>query len=320
MNVQTRYAAMHRIGPPRLAPRSAEERGALPVALTGTLSRVFAHGDPAASADGFAVLDRTLRDLTALYGAVYRPDLLDLGELVPYKHMADALLGELSPLLGELDLVVLAYAAPEIDTRDFVGCFLADAVPGGPLVFSVSDQGSTSPFTALRLAGDYLADGGGRRALVLALDQSTVPWEVPDRAALPSCNAAVAVVVDGQAAQGTASGVAGAGRARTQVWQHGAVAPGELGATVASALAAARRRLGGRDAVLVAGRYTPLPENAPATAAAVLVAERGRVCTGVWHALDGYRRAHPEGTGPVVVLDYDPEWQYLGVAVFDDAG
>jgi hypothetical protein len=301
-------AMMHMITPTRLAPRGFEERGSLPVRLAATLGREFTHGDPSATGDGAEVLDRTLRDLTALYGAVYRPDLLDLDGLVPYKYMAGEVLGELGSLLGGIDLVVLAYATPEIDTRDFVGCFIADAVAGGPMVFSISDQGSTAPFTALRLAGDYLADCGGRRALVLALDQRTIPWDVPDREALPTCNAAVAVVVEPIE---NADAERGGG---THVWHYTAVAPEDLDAALEEALDSARRRLD-RDFVLVAGRDTPLPQDS--VAAEVLVAERGRVCTGVWHALDDYRLNHPDGTGPVVVVDYDPVWRYLGVAVFD---
>ena len=303
---------MHLIRPTRLGARSFEKRGTLPVRLAATISREFPHGESSANSADREALDRSLNDLTSLYGAVYRPELVDLDRLASYKFMAAETFGELGPLLGEIDLVILAYATPDLDTRDFVGCFIADAVPGGPMVFSVSDQGSTAPFTALRLAGDYLADCGGRSALVLALDQHTVPWDVPDRAAVPTCSAAVAVVVDSIDAEG----VDGEGFG-TQVWHHTAVAPENLGTTVEAAWALARLRLG-RSAVLVAGRDTPLPEDAAESATAVVVADQGRVCTGVWHALDDYRRNHPDGPGPIVVLDYDPVWRYLGVAVFDD--
>lgn len=314
MTVRTSADAPHLIRPPRLTPRSGEVPGALPVRLAATLSREFTRGSLSAAPADYSALHEGLSDLTELYGAAYRPDLFDPDRLVSYMYMASELLGELGPLLGEVDLVVLAYATPEIDTRDFVGCFLADAVPGGPLVFSLSDQGPTAPFTALRLAGDYLADCAGRRALVLALDQSTIPWDVPDRTVLPTCNAAVAVVVDCLDPVGRVD-AAGADR-RTQVWQRASVAPEDVGADIEAALASARLRFG-RDAVLVAGRDTPLPEGAAASAAAVLVADRGRVCTGVWHALDDHRLNHPDGTGPVVVADYDPVWRYLGIAVFD---
>ncbi len=312
MTARTRAGAPHQIRPSGLTPRSSEEPGALPVRLAATLSREFARGIVSAAPADFSALHRSLGDLSGLYGATYRPDLLDPDCLVSYKYMASELLRELGTLLGEVDLVVLAYATPEIDTRDFVGCFLADAVPGGPLVFSISDQGPTAPFMALRLAGDYLEDRAGQRALVLALDQHTIPWEVPDRAVLPTCNAAVAVVVD------RAGGTSGAPDGGTRVWQCPSVAPQDVGAKVEAALASVRLRLG-REAVLVAGRDTPLSQESVASAAGVVVADRGRVCTGVWHALDEHRLDHPDGTGPVVVADYDPEWRYLGVAVFDGA-
>jgi hypothetical protein len=322
MTVRSTAAAPHLIRPSRLTPRSFEERGALPIRLAATLSREFTRGILSAAPADYSALHRSLGDLTGLYGADYRPDLLDPDRLVSYKYMASELLGELGPLLGEVDLVILAYATPEIDTRDFVGCFLADAVPGGPLVFSISDQGPTAPFTALRLAGDYLEDCAGRRALVLALDQHTIPWDVPDRAALPTCNAAVAVVVDHVDAArdgGSHASEAAAADRGTQVLQYASAAPEDVGATVEEALASARLRFG-RAAVLVAGRDTPLSQASVASAAAVFVADRGRVCTGVWHALDDHRLNHPDGTGPVVVVDYDPVWRYLGVAVFDGAG
>jgi hypothetical protein len=299
---------MHLIRPTRLGARSFEERGTLPVRLAATLSREFPRGEASASPDDREALDRSLTDLTSLYGAVYRPELVDLDRLASQKFMAAEVLGELGPLLGEVDLVILAYATPDLDTRDFVGCFIADTVPGGPMVFSVSDQGSTAPFTALRLAGDYLADCGGRRALVLTLDQHIVPWDVPNRAAVPTCSAAVAVVVDSAKAEGLG----------TQVWHYTAVAPQDIDTTVEEAWASARLRLG-RSAVLVAGRDTPLPQDVADSATAVVVADRGRVCTGVWHALDDYRLNHSDRPGPIVVLDYDPVWRYLGVAVFDDS-
>lgn len=319
MTVRTSAAAPHLIGPPRLAARSRAERGALPVRLAETLSRAFTRGILSAAPADHSALHRGLADLSDLYGARFRPERLDPDDLVSYTYMASELLGELRPRLGDVDLVVLAYAAPEIDTRDFVGCFLSDAVPGGPLVFSVTDQGPTAPFTALRLAGDYLEDRAGRRALVLALDQSTIPWDVPDHAALPTCNAAVALVVDRAEGGGDAAGLPGTAREgdrRTRVRQYTSLALEDVGPAVQAALESAQLR-SGRRAVLVAGWDTPVPDGCTGAAAAVLTADRGRVCTGVWHALDGHRTGHPEGAGPVVVADYDPQWQYLGLAEFD---
>ncbi len=300
---------MHLIRPSGLAPKSFEQHGALPIRLTATLSREFARGRLAAAAPDaaeFAELDETMGDLTALYGAVYRPDLVELDRLVSYKDMASTVLSELAPRLDGVDVVVLAYATPDIDNREFVGCFIADTVPGGPLVFSISDQGPTVPFTALRLAADYLEDCAGRRALVLVLDQLTAPWEMPDRALVPTCNAAVALVLEHPAARRGAAGP------RTFGWHHTGVGAEEIGA----ALASVRARVG-RGAVLIAGRDTPLSDATIAAAEAVFVADRGRVCTGVWHALDAYRADHPDGRAPVVVVDYDPVWRYLGIAVFD---
>lgn len=329
MTVPTGAGAPHLIGPPRLTVGARGARGALPVRLAATVSREFTRGILSAAPADHSALHRGLADLSSLYGARFRPDLLDPDDLVSYTYMASELLGELRPRLGEVDLVVLAYATPEIDTRDFVGCFLADAVPGSPLVFSVSDQGPTAPFTALRLAGDYLEDRAGRRALVLALDQCTIPWDVPDRTALPACNAAVAVVVDrvdgdrvdggGQAHGGghTAPvGTAAAADSGTRVQVYPSLGPEEVGPAVRTALEAARSRTG-RRAVLVAGRDTPVPAGCADAAVAVLTADRGRVCTGVWHALHGHRTGHPDGAGPVVVAEYDPQWRYLGVAEFD---
>ncbi|WP_173073402.1 hypothetical protein [Phytohabitans rumicis] len=49
---------------------------------------------------------------------------------------------------------------------------------GEPLAFAVSDQGLAAPFTALRLLGTYARGFTHCRALLIILEQSTLPYDV----------------------------------------------------------------------------------------------------------------------------------------------
>lgn len=94
-----------------------------------------------------------------------------------FAGMCAALLHRL-PAGTAADLVVLAHVTPDLDPRDSVAGALAAP---GRLVFAVSDQGRLAPFTALRIAA-ALPDRA--RAVVIALDQSRVPYRDPDLSAL----------------------------------------------------------------------------------------------------------------------------------------
>jgi hypothetical protein len=113
--------------------------------------------------------------MTALYGELADPSWPDGGALVSYHHMARAVVGELGPDLTGVDLVIIVDASPDCRHQSFAGPVLTALLPGDPVMLGISEQGVAGPFTALRVAWQYLNSGAARRALVVVMEQSTLP-------------------------------------------------------------------------------------------------------------------------------------------------
>ncbi|MFH8800940.1 hypothetical protein ACH4F6_15285 [Streptomyces sp. NPDC017936] len=222
----------------------------------------------------------------ALHRAAGAPDPTeDLGWLtggsgVSYHDMVRVVVERLADDLAGVDLVVTVDAGPDCRHQSFPACLLGAALPGDPLVLGISEQGVAGPFTALRIAHDQLRAGLRRRALVLVLEQSTLPPGSPGR---PPEDVAVALLLgDG----------AGPRLERPEVDVVGRVAD------------AVPRR----EALHAVGRPRASGP-APAPEAAV-----HRPCTGVWLAL-AHLMEHSGGRpqpadGRLVVAERDPVLPY----------
>ncbi|MER5551551.1 hypothetical protein ABT001_07705 [Streptomyces sp. NPDC002793] len=81
-----------------------------------------------------------------------------------------------------VDLLVLAHTAPDFTPTTLAAAALAERLPGEPTVLGVTEQGRSTPFTALRLVTSHWRRHGHRRAMVMVFDQSFTPYanEVPD--------------------------------------------------------------------------------------------------------------------------------------------
>ncbi|MBW6436419.1 hypothetical protein KZ829_22010 [Actinoplanes hulinensis] len=123
------------------------------------------------------LLEEYLSDMTGLYGRRFRPDRHAASSRVSFTEMADQLVRDLEPP-GPVDLIVIAHTTPDADPRRVTACYLNELAPGDPLAFAVSDQGPAAPFTALRLLGTYSGDFPDCRALLLVLEQTTLPYDV----------------------------------------------------------------------------------------------------------------------------------------------
>jgi hypothetical protein len=144
--------------------------GVLPLRLDRLVHRHFAVGgnwtdDPE--------LHEYHADLAALHGIGYRGEVLRRGAGNTFADMAGPMLAGLDPV----DVVIIAHATPDLDPRVSAGASSAHRFDGEPLVFTVMDQACSVAFTAIRLAGEYVRRHSYRRALVLVLDQSTLPYE-----------------------------------------------------------------------------------------------------------------------------------------------
>ncbi|SIQ87135.1 hypothetical protein SAMN05518682_0012 [Cellulosimicrobium aquatile] len=147
-------------------------------------------------------------DLRYVYGEDQPTDWLEDGPGRDYPTMIRAARAALGGrgLLDDVRLVVLVVTTPDLQHERLLGGFVADLFDGGPSTFCVTEQGLAGPFTALRLAGELLADGGpgvgpagrpgdaGRAgtAVVLVLEQCTLP---PTATRVPARDRVVALVV-----------------------------------------------------------------------------------------------------------------------------
>ncbi|MET9002249.1 hypothetical protein [Amycolatopsis sp. Hca4] len=245
----------------------------LPLRLALATRREFAPGDREIDVPA---LHRYFADLSRGHEIGFRPGRVTRARGNPFLAMARELLaGQLS---GErIDLAIVAHAAPEFDPRLSAPVNLTAVLPGNPLVFSVSGQGSLAPFTALRIAGTYARRHGYGRVLVLITDQGVTPYDLPE----PIGDAATALLFET------------GGRRTVRVGYEPEAAPEALGAFEPA------------DTVVVGPGLAAL--GSPPGA---IVAPAGFPCTGLWAPL-----ADGTATGSVLLADHDPRRGALGVCV-----
>jgi hypothetical protein len=245
------------------------------------------------------VLERYFTDLTAVRGLGFRPGDLTAASGVTFTDLAAGMVRQLAPC--QVDLVILAHAVPEFDQRLLAASYLADALPGEPMTFAIGDCGPAAPFAALRVAASYADAGLVSSALVLVLDQSTVPYElVPpagrDAAACPRPDRDIAVAL-----------LLRAGGATTEVEQFPGVGAGQAPGILAERL---------RRAIAASGHVTAIVGAAvgvgsPPAGSTVIRAPAGPPCTAVWSALDGLPWAEPGQQ--VIIADHDPAHDCLSL-------
>src|SRR2546429_7296315 len=78
--------------------------------------------------------------------------------------MAETVMGMAIAPDDAVDLVVLAYAIPDITPGRATAAYLSHICPGNRLAFAVCDQGVAAAFTGLRLIREYARTGGWRGA------------------------------------------------------------------------------------------------------------------------------------------------------------
>jgi hypothetical protein len=180
---------MYQAASPALAARRRTGLAELPLGLASVVRRDFAV--PRSRVDGSAIAGY-FSDLADGFGVRYTGGASWHADGNAYPDMVPELLDDLGA--EPFDVVVLAAAVPDLDPWRSAATRLNDVLPGSPLLFEVSDQGSGATFTALRLAGEYAARHGYRRALVLGMDQKTLPYETGE--AVLGGDAAVALVLE----------------------------------------------------------------------------------------------------------------------------
>jgi hypothetical protein len=269
--------------------------------------RAAAPGDPVSPAGGpaleraraftFTAADRgadappttAFREhLESLYGPITDWSWLEDGPAVSYDDMVAVIARNMAAELAGVDLAITVEASPDCRHVSYPACRLKDSMDGEPLIVGVCDQGIAGPFTALRLAQARLRSGASRRAVVLIMEQSTLP---PDRHAVrPRQDVAVALIL-GRNGPLTLGGPGGA------VNRAG---------TLASSLD--HRPPAGPGTTVIAG--ASLSALRPRPGVSVIRAPGGHPCAGVWIALADYLGGSAPPGGPVLLADRDPVLPY----------
>ncbi|WUH92907.1 hypothetical protein OG900_24210 [Streptomyces sp. NBC_00433] len=227
-----------------------------------------------------------------------------------YGEMAEALIERAVPPGESVDLLVLAYSVPDIAPGRATTTRLSHVCPGNPMAFAVTDQGAAAPFTALRLIRAYA--GRLRRALLLVVEQPSLPYAPGVPVALPATSSGVAILL-GPPTPGTPTtplGPVTTGRASA------AEAGAALSALVNGADAPADPAA---PATVVLG--SALAAQAPLLPAAhrVLTATAGRPTTGVWWELAAELSTPSGEPAPLLLADHDPLSGTLSVAALTAA-
>jgi hypothetical protein len=255
-----------------------------------------------------------LADLVRPYGLALREDLLARGSGHSYGEMAGALVGTAVPADQPVDLLVLAFAMPDVWPERATASYLSHLCPGAPMAFAICDQGAAAAFTGLRLAREYARTDGCSRALLLIVEQATLHYDPAGPAAAPARHAAVALLCDDS------------GPARLEaVRQHAAVPPAQAGALITAELAdmcAARAGvtlvIGHELACLTAGSGGPSTGEAlSAFVDQVRIAPAGQPSTGVWWELAGGLSAWAAEGRRVLLAEYDQALRYLCLSAVD---
>lgn len=218
-----------------------------------------------------------------------------------YGEMGAALLRELAGTAEPVDVLVLAFAVPDVRPGRATATYLSHLCPGRPLAFAVCDQGAAAAFTGLRLVGEYLR-GEYRRALLLLLEQAGLPYE-PGRDAGAPLDLPTAHRVVGLRCETT-------GPVEVEsVRQYAGVPPDRSVAMLATELA------DGGDLTLVADAGLADQVAGAVPVARVRAAPAGRPLTGVWWELAGLLSEPPGGR--VVLASHDRRLRYLCLSTFD---
>ncbi|MGW6919192.1 hypothetical protein ACWGB8_36060 [Kitasatospora sp. NPDC054939] len=231
-------------------------------------------------------------DLVRPHGLALREDLLCEGVGHSYGEMGEALLGEAlrtGALAADdpVDLLILAFSAPDVRPGAPASLYLSRHCPGTPAAFAVCDQGSAAAFTALRIAAAHCRTGSCRRAVVVLAEQSALHYEPAEEVELPERHRAVLLV-----------GEAGAGPGLT-VGQW-AESDGER---ALKSVRAAHEELGPGAGLLVAGGL--VREAAPDTLPGAEAGDAGQPFTGVWSLLAERLADRTEGAAPLLLADHD---------------
>jgi hypothetical protein len=275
---------VYRSSPPTLG------AGTAPLRISGAARRVF---DEQADSARHPAYRAYLTDMVRPYGLTVDTEALDEGRGQCYADMAGALIPEVSAEDQPVDLLVMAFAMPDVTPWRCTTSHLSLLCPGSPMAFAVSDCGTTAAFTGLRLIRAQAVGPSSPRAVLIVVEQSAVNHELPVPAAAPARHAAVALRCD-RAGPGLVESV----RLRSGVTRS------EAASLLATGLA--ELSAGHDDVTVIAGAELAAIAAALPAGTEVIVAPAGQPCTGVMWEVAGRLAGWTARGQRVVIADYDP--------------
>jgi len=274
--------------------------------------------DPGNRAD----LDRYLSDLTRDYPEL-GPTAAAGGQ--SYGEMAEALIGAVTSADQPVDLLVLAYAIHDLQPGRATATYLSHVCPGVPLSFAICDQGSAAAFTSLRIARDFLASTGRRRALLIVVEQATLPYaSAADR---PAQHRGVAMLLESEPAESEPAARLVALRQRPNLAAE--AVPGQAVADLAELSAGYREtRVVLSPALAAAWPARPGPPDQPGQPGQpgqpdqLTVGPAAQPSTSAWWQLiteldEIEQLSSTDRPDLLVVADYDPQLRYLCLAAIE---
>jgi hypothetical protein len=236
--------------------------------------------------------------LHASFGVPFSEDLLRQGANVSFVELAEQAIGRLPQPPRAADLVMLAYALPDLPQIKNISAHANFLLHGAGRSLAVSEQGSRAPYTALRISEAFARGGRCGSVALLVLEQTTFPTKEPIVCAELLHDSAVVLHFAG----------AGGLELRSVHCCEPEEALGALLTRLAEALA-------GQEVLLVAGQWTS-PAQIDLAGLPSRRAASGFYCTGVWLELARHHEEWAAGKDAIILCDTDPRSGKSQAAVF----
>jgi hypothetical protein len=256
---------------------------------------------------------RYLADVLSPYDVPFSFAHFESGNQNCYALLAQRFLAAL-PAPCAPDLVVIAHATADCEPGRSLSGYVTTLLPVPPLCFAVSDQDELSPFSSLN-AMRALTATGWQRALVLIMDQSTLPYVTRPAPTLGAdlADHAVGLLFSMDSRR--------PGRKLAALWQRRGVPPRGIRQALAEAAATLPAFSRTAPVTVLVGCHICADDLPPrlwgpgADGGPLVPAPQAPSCVAAWAGLAGLpTRAQP---GRVIVTEYAPRLGGLGVAVFD---
>jgi len=139
------------------------------------------------------------RDLYSHYGKKLDEETFDEGSQVTYSELGDAMLSKCHELkkMNDVDMLVFSYWAYEYDPdHASCGAYLSHRYNLQCKMFDVCEQGTISPFMAIKIIHAYMKNTEINKAILLILEQTTIPRNKSDHDVVPANTGAIALVFE----------------------------------------------------------------------------------------------------------------------------